>query len=202
MTSRQPANNISANDIRTGTDNGKPRGKPVKMVGEPVTLSTGITVYARKVSPYSRQAVMQSVPKPKPPLVEVDYGEDKKGMEPNEADPDYQAALEEYTSAVAVKSGDAMLRLGVMVEIDYDVLNALRMDFESLGMEMDADDKLAYLKHVAIGSEEDLTLLGAVITSQSQPTEEAVQAHADSFSGDVEGQARAVGASSEIPAAA
>lgn len=180
------------------TQTEKSRGKPVKMIGEPVELSTGITVFARKVSPYSRQAVMQSVPKPKPPLVEADYGEGKKGMEPNEADPDYQIALEEYQQAVAVKSGDAMLRLGVMVEIDYEVLNSLRDDFKSLGMEMDADDKLAYLKHVAIGSEEDLTLLGAVITSQSQPTEEAVQAHADSFSGNVEGQARTVGAPAEI----
>lgn len=166
----------------------RPRGKPVKMTGQPVELSTGITVYVRKVSSYSRNAVLQSVPKPKPPLVKVEYDEGQTAMEPNEADPAYQAALKDYEQALAIKAGDVLLRLGVMVEIDHEVLDQLRADFKALDMEIDADDKLAYLKHYAIGSDDDLALLGAIITSQSQPTEEAVQAHLATFPGDVEGQ--------------
>jgi hypothetical protein len=69
------------------------KGRIVKMTGEPLELSSGVTVHVRKVSPYTMNAARQSVPKPAPPLATVNYGDGKTREEPNEADPAYVAAL-------------------------------------------------------------------------------------------------------------
>lgn len=157
-------------------------GRTVKKIGTEVTLSTGVTVWARKVSPYTMAAASKSITKPQPPMVTVDLGDGKKSTEVNEADPDYIAAVKEWQAAVSLRAVDVMLRLGVQVDIDQDALADLRAQFAALGLTMDEDDHLAYIKHIAIASEEDMNALAAAITAKSQPTEGAVQDHLDTFS--------------------
>lgn len=171
-------------------------GRTVPKTGEPVTLSSGITVWARKVSPYTMQLAGKSITKPTPPMVEVEYGEGKKGVEANEADPVYVAALAEWQQAISLKAVDVMFRLGVQVDIDQAALDERRTEFEALGLTMDSDPHLAYIKHIAIQCEDDMTLLAAAITKKSQPTEDGVQDHLDTFSDRIQGTVAVAAAAS------
>lgn len=161
-------------------------GRTAPKTGEPVTLSSGITVWARKVSPYTMAAASKSVVKPTPPLIDVDY-DGKIRSEPNEDDPAYVAALAEWQNAINLRAVDVMLRLGLQVDIDQEALAERRAELAALGLEIDADDHLAYVKHIAIQTEDDMTLLAAAITKKSQPTEEAVQQHLETFSDPTQG---------------
>lgn len=167
------------------------KGRTVQMTGEPLVLSTGVTVYPRKVSPYTLNAARQAVPRPAPPRVVVNLGDGKTAQETNEADPDYKAQLAQWNEDVNLRVTDVMLRLGIQVEIDTDTLAERRAEFAALGLAGDDHDHLFYIKHVAIGSEDDLNALAAAITGKSQPTPQAVAAHADTFRGDVQGEAAA-----------
>lgn len=152
-----------------------------------LTLSTGVTVGIRKVSPYTFDAINRAYPPPLPPLVKNDFGNGDVREEPNPADPDYQAALAEHEALKSRHLQDVMLRLGVVVEVDAAALEALRATMDTIGVPLDKDEHLAYVKHLAIGSKEDLTALIAAITGASQPTEEAVTAAAATFPGNVSG---------------
>jgi hypothetical protein len=81
-----------------------------------------------------------------------------------------------------------MLRCGVQVEIDAEVLADTRAEFAALGIAGPDDDHLFYVKHIAIGSEADMTAIAERITNKSQPTPAAVAAHAETFRGDVSGE--------------
>lgn len=153
----------------------------------PLTLSTGIMVQIRKVSPYTLDAVRRAIPAPQPPMQSIDYGDGDVRQEPNEADPGYQRQIKEHQQAVALKAQEFMLSYGVVINLDDAAraqLEALREVSKTYDIEIDKDDKLAYVKHIAVRSEDDLTLIAATITSKSQPTEEAVQQHLDTFPGD------------------
>lgn len=163
-------------------------GRNVPKTGQPLTLSTGVTVYVRKVSPYTRNAVARSVPKPQPPMIDVDYDGTTRS-EPNEDDLGYLRQLKKWQEEVNLRAGDVMLRLGVQVDIDHDALAAVREVLEASGVPVDADDHLAYIKHVAVGCDDDMTAMGHIIASTSQPTEEAVQDHLDTFPDRVPGSA-------------
>lgn len=164
------------------------KGRTVKMTGEPLELSSGITVYVRKVSPYTRQAIAKSIPKPAPPMATVDYGDGKTREEPNEADPQYQAQLNEWQAAVSARSQDVILRLGVQAEIDPEAVAERRAEMDALGLPSDTDDHLFYLKHVAIESDADLTAITDAVLSKSQPTPQAVAQHQETFRGNIQGE--------------
>lgn len=154
---------------------------------EKLTLSTGITVGIRKVSPYTFDALNRCFPKPEPPVIAAEYGPGDIRQEPNEAHPDYQAALIAHQALLAEKSQALMLGMGVDLEIDpagRERLAAVRSGLAAIGIEIDADERMAYLKHVAIGSSQDLERIARAVTSKSQPTEEAVQDHLETFPGD------------------
>lgn len=148
---------------------------------ETLTLSSGITVGIRKVSPHTREAIGRSIPKPKPPMIEQDYGDGKTRLEPNEDDPVYLQQQQEWAERVTIKARDVFYRFGVVVDIDHEALAALRAGFEEEGIVVDSSDHLAYIKHLVIGTEEDVERIVAAITNKSQPTEEAVQDHLDTF---------------------
>lgn len=154
---------------------------------EKLTLSTGITVGIRKISPYTFDALNRAFPKPEPPMQPVDYGQGDIRQEPNPAHPAYQSALVKHQAMVNEKSQLLMLSMGVVTELDeaaLELLSVLRSGLAAIGIEIDDDNHLAYLKHVAIKSEADLTRIAAAVTSKSQPTEEAVQDHLETFPGD------------------
>lgn len=154
---------------------------------EKLTLSTGITVGIRKISPYTRDAIARAFPPPKPPMVQAEFGPDDVREEPNEADPDYQAALQAHNLFIAEKLQSVLLRLGVVVDIDHERLEIFRAAMAEIGVETDPDDHMAYVKYIAIGTPEDLARLGAAIVGKSEPTEEAVAAAVATFPGDVPG---------------
>ena len=156
---------------------------------EQVTLSTGVTVGIRKVSPFTLDAVRRHYPAPKPPLVDVAYG-DKTTKEPNESDPDYLAALEQHQLLVSTKITDAMFQLGLDVDVDAAALAAFREEMAALEITISGNDKQVYIRHVAIGTKDDMDLISRAITRTTMPTEEAVQEHLDTFSGDVPGAQR------------
>ena len=155
-----------------------------------LTLSTGIEVGIRKVSPYTLDAVRRSIPAPTPPMIRNEYGPGDVREEPNEADPGYLRAVKNHQQAIGTRAQDLMLSLGVALELDdagRQQLSALREGLTALGVEIEKDDRIAYIKHIAIGSDADLKALADAITSKSQPTEEAVQDHLNNFPGDVPG---------------
>lgn len=164
-------------------------GRDVPKPGETLTLSTGITVGIRKVSPHTREAIGRSIPKPKPPMIEQDYGDGKTRMEPNEDDAGYQQALAEWQQAIIRKSQEVIYRLGVVVDIDHDALTARRAVMEEMGLPVAESDHLAYVQHIVVATDEDMQAIVNAVTNKSQPTEEAVEEHLDTFPDRVQGAA-------------
>jgi hypothetical protein len=154
---------------------------------EKLTLSTGITVGIRRISPYTFDALRRAFPAPEPPTQPMDYGDGDLRQEPNPAHPAHLARLEQHQALLNEKSQQLMLSMGVELDLDeaaLGLLSVLRTGLKAIGVEIDADNHMAYLKHVAIKTGEDLTRIANAITSKSQPTEEAVQDHLETFSGD------------------
>jgi hypothetical protein len=136
------------------------------------------------VSPLTLQSVERSVPRPQPPMQPTDLG-----PEPNYAHPDYVRAVGEWTAKINEVSLDTMLLFGVEADIDEESLEKARAKAGRAGITLPDDDHLCYLKHVCIGSLEELTRLRAAILDTSLPTEEKIADAGDSFKSDVEGQA-------------
>lgn len=152
---------------------------------ETITLSTGVAVLIRKISPFSLDAVRRRYPAPAPPMVQVDYGDGKKVNEANESDPDYLAALRDHQALLSDKITYAMFQLGLDVTVDQASLDVFKADMAALDIPLDGDDKQIYIRHVAIGTKEDMEMIIRAITRTTIPTEEAVQDHLVTFSGDV-----------------
>lgn len=153
---------------------------------EELTLSSGVTVQIRKVSPFTQDAIRAKYPAPPPPMVENDYGDGKIRREPNPADPDYLRALREHRLMAAEKFTEAMFQLGVVVEVDTEAVAAFRAEMQSLGIDLKESDHQIYVRHLAIRTDEDIDRLSRAIMRKSTPTEEAVQERLETFSGDVQ----------------
>ena len=148
-------------------------------------FSTGIVVRIKRVSPFLISDVLKTIPRPRPPVQEVDYGDGVKRQEENPAHPSYELALEEYNQRVTELSTRITLRRGVEADIDYAALSQIKEELAAdFGVELEEkDDLIAYIKYVATGSPDDVRRLAAAILSESQPSEEAIQANVDSFRG-------------------
>lgn len=151
-----------------------------------ITLSTGIQVKVKKVSPFTLAAVQKRYPPPRPPMAPGVGGE----LEPNDADPDYLQALEDHTALRSEKVMQALFALGLDVEIDQAALTEFKASMAALDIEITGDDKQVYIRHIAIGTKEDMDLISQAVTRTTLPTEEAVQEHLDTFSGPISGPER------------
>lgn len=147
-------------------------------------VGSDITVRLRKVSPFLLGEVAKSVPKPMPPLNTVDYGNGPT-QEPNEADPGYLQALEEYKQEVGNRNLRALIHLGVECEVDAAAVQALRTQMATFGVDLDPDDKWVYIVNIAITDTDEIVELRDAILRKSQPTEGAVQESLAAFPGDV-----------------
>lgn len=167
---------------------------------------SGITVTLRKLGPSTTQDVARAVRKqwqhgtdpakhePKPPVIQTDVG-----PEANEADPAYQLKHKAWQIAineeVAVKLLDFAALYAVDVQIDPEAVERLRETYQMMGLDLDEPahmtqeqkDKWLYVTRICIATSDDMTEFSAAVLQRSQPTEEAVQAHVDTFSGDVQG---------------
>lgn len=147
---------------------------------EPFTFKdSGITIGIRKVSPLLMIRLRERFPDPKPPKQEVDYGDGKKVMEENPAHPDYHAALEKHNQMIEQKARRLLIRRGAVIEWNEErkaELEEVRAywlkEFEE---EIDADDDVAYVSYVCMGSDTDLEEFLEALLRRSQPTEEAVK---------------------------
>lgn len=162
-----------------------------------VTFSTGVTVTVRPLATMTVQLISAAVRKeasphkPVPPLQKVEAIDGVTTVQ-NVNDPAYVAALGEWEQGIAAEVGTRFLKVlarrGVEMDIDPAWVAAFRADMEAAGAPIgELDDAEVYLYHYAAATPEDMEKLQRVALRQSQPTEEAVQAHVDSFRGDVSG---------------
>lgn len=146
---------------------------------------TGVTFSIRKVSPMLVNEINKAYPKPVPPMNEVDYGDGKKVKEPNESDPDYQKQLREHRTLTFQKMQELMVERGVIIELTSEQkaeVKQLRDQFKTImNKELTGSDKSVFIFNIAIGTDSDLNELIQAITRRSQPTEEAIGEHLDTF---------------------
>jgi hypothetical protein len=150
-----------------------------------VTLpDSGVTLQIKRISPMLlvdlRKQLKRGTPKPMPPLQEVLLG-DEKVLQPNDAHPDYLAALQDYNADIGQRYIEAIIQLGVECEIDAGAVGALRES--DLGEFLPKNDKVVYVSRIAASSERDLMALQNAILGRAQPTEAAVGEAAEGFRG-------------------
>lgn len=77
------------------------------------------TIKIEPVSPLLMSKLRSKVERPKPPTQPTNYGtEDKPDMreEPNEADPDYQEALNDWTMQVEAQTRGLVIDMGTSID--------------------------------------------------------------------------------------
>lgn len=153
---------------------------------ESVTLpDSGVTLQIRRLGPVLandiRKRMKRNVPKPAPPMQEIDVGGEKR-LEPNEAHPEYAAALQEYNADLAMFFIEELVKYGVVCEIDAEEVAQLRA---MGGDDLPKDDVVLYVTRLAITSQADMATLQNSILGRFQPTEAAVKSAAENFPGKV-----------------
>ncbi len=147
-------------------------------------FTNGRKVTITRVSPLTLQSVERSLPRPKPPVQQTDLG-----PEPNFSHPDYVQAVWGWNKQINERSLDTLILFGVEADIDAAALAKARDKAKLLGLELPDNDLLCYVKHVCIGSLDDLAKLRTQILDTSVPTEERIGEAAESFKSLVEGTA-------------
>lgn len=144
---------------------------------------TQVKVKLRKVSPLLALELRRAYPEPKPPMQEVDYGDGEKKLEPNPSHPDYVRELEEHNIKIELLTRKMLIKRGVVCDVPMEDVEQLQADWLDLtGTELPEKDPLvAYISYIAIGSDKDMEELIYAVMRRSQPTEEAVASHQDTF---------------------
>jgi hypothetical protein len=151
---------------------------------------TGRVLKLRKVPFTVTEAFYQtfktSHPEPKPPMQTVDYGENEKIVEPNEAHPAYQRRLQEWQIQRNIWVNDQVRRFfakaAIECEVDKGAVKTLRDQIRDAGgAELDPDDKFVYIWMICVGTLEGVNDLMTAIQRRSKPTEEAVATARDLF---------------------
>jgi hypothetical protein len=156
--------------------------------------SSGRTVQVRKLSPMTMQRIAQQtqkdMPPPAAPVYEVEIDGGVKTTETNEADPVYQQALRAYNEQVKYETGMRFMRLCASYvlasDVPVDEVAEYRAAMDAAGAPLgDEDDRWVYLWEMCAASERDMQDFQQYVLGRAQATPEAVQAHVDSFRGDV-----------------
>jgi len=170
--------------------NGAPKGRAVPPLTEYI-FANGAVAQLRPISQFTRAHIETQArkqhPAPKPPLNEVDYGDGRKVLEPNPADPDYALAMEEYRTTIGYAALEGMIELGVEIAIDAAELARVADTLERLGMPLEErSDKVAYVKHCCMF---DVAKEGPLLVEALQraitPRPEEVAAQIATFPSDV-----------------
>ena len=153
---------------------------------------TGVEITIQKVSPAiaadARRALGKGKPHVPTRLITMD-GPLKGTLEKVDDDPQYLEDLALHEQMVEEKINQLYIKRGV-VEIvtkgwQQDVKD-YRGLMSDIGIDtLQEDDKTLYITRLAPGSNEDLQELFSAIMMRSEPTEEVIQEHVDTFSGDV-----------------
>ena len=172
--------------------NGQPKGRAVPALAT-FTFANGVVAQLRPISQFTRAHIETQArkqhPAPRPPMNEVDYGDERKVLEPNAADPDYALALQEHQVTIGYAALEGMIELAVEIEVDPVELARIADTLARLGMPLDErSDKIAYVKHccmfdVATEGQALILALQQAIT----PRPEEVAAQIATFRSDVSG---------------
>lgn len=163
----------------------------------PVTLPiSGEVVLVQPVSPLLLAKLRKKYPPPEAPSQQVNYGTSEAPQwadEPNESHPDYLKALQEWKLLLEERSRHFAMILGTQIEWTKEKrerLEAYREAITSTGEELDIeeDDKIAYISYVAIQSGEDYATLLKAVLEGSRPTEEGIKDAIASFRADTNGE--------------
>lgn len=178
--------------------NGREKGRaaPPEKLYPHTFEDTGRTVQIRKLSALIRDEVRRQVKRapgfeePEPPVFLVDYGDDNKIKQPNRAHPVYQELLADWNARINQEASDRLADLvfqrSVICDIDEDAVKAIRGAMADAHTPIDEyDDHYVYVAFVCVGSQRDYNELLAAVFNRSLPSQEAVQAHIDSFRGDL-----------------
>ena len=194
--------------ITTETQNERSKGRAVPAVPLHTFQDSGIVVKLHKLSPMTSQEIILQVQremagdKPIAPVFEVDYGKGKV-EEPNYSHPIYVKRLEEWDQSVNREANDRLFRLAALAAVELTGDQAWRDKVkrqkrllkltaklewhDDPELEPEENDQIFYVKHVCCASPDDVREFYQAITQRSQPTEAAVEAHKQSFPGDVQG---------------
>lgn len=171
------------------------RAAPPERLYDHVFEGTGRAVQVRKLSALIRDEVRRQVKRlpdfaePQPPIVTVDYGEGKI-KQPHRAHPLYQELLADWNARVTQAASDRLVELvirrAVVCDIDPAAVAQVRADMAAVATPLDEyDDHYVYVAFVCIGPYADYQELLKAVFERSMPSPEAVQAHKDSFRGDL-----------------
>ena len=179
---------------RNGTAHHQTSGRAVPAHPSFTFGSSGRTVQVRKISPMTMQRIAQQVqkdmPPPAAPVFEVEIDGGVTTTETNDADPQYQAALRAYTEQVRLETGMRFMRLCasyvLVSDVPADEVAEYRAAMDAAGAPVDeADDRWVFLWEMCAAGQQDMQDFQAFVLGMSQATAEAVQAHVDSFRGDL-----------------
>lgn len=158
---------------------------------------SGITVGIRKIGPNTQAQlalqIQREQPKPQPPINETPLG-----PEANTADPDYARRLDDWERDCAQSLNRKMFTIAALeceCEVDMGEVERKQRTFRAAKFQWEEDSDLSdaerakvfYIEHIACATQDDMGEFYQAVTRRSQPTEAAVQAHVDSFRGDVSG---------------
>lgn len=161
-----------------------------------ITLSSGIAVGLRRQPAdawANAQAAAQSEladSKPSPPTQSLETEPGVFRDIPNEHDPAYQLALDEWRSRVSGLMTEKLLRFmqkyALVFDIDHERLKELRAEYAEFGMtNMPEDDRIAYLSYIVAPTLDDQSHLFEEVFGRSLPQDQQVALHRAMFSGNV-----------------
>lgn len=137
--------------------------------------STGESCFIRPVPVMLVREIERSIPKPAPPMQEVEGPDGTKRMEANRTHPDFLAALGERAEKLQEAMTALILKRGVVVKLSdeqRDDVKALREDMrESFGVTWDASDEVVWVKYIACATPADLRRLINEVTNRSVPSD-------------------------------
>lgn len=160
------------------------------------TLSNGAVVLLQPCGVFLGLDIQKNANKrrPLPPVQRVNFGTPEAPDyrdEANTSDPDYLDKLREHEADIEERTARAYFRLGVKIEWTDDKkarLEQIRQVMEEIGDPIqEKDDTIAYLRYVICGDPNVYSELLQAVIGVSQPTEEAVQEHIETFQPEVQG---------------
>lgn len=158
-----------------------------------ITLSTGVVLRLKPVSPETIGGAARHIPRPQVPRVMIP---EKEREEENPDDPAYRAALQQWGIDSTSAGFRVALILGTeVVSVPDDLpgvdddrwLDDLLEAAQTIGWDRQIDvstpsaRKLAWLENVAMGSEDDQFLLSRIVTESAMLTEGEVQRMLEAF---------------------
>lgn len=175
--------------------NGHAKGRAV---GEQptITLSSGYTIGLRRQpgdvmaqAQIAAQTELDSE-RPQPPTQKLETEPGVWRDIPNDHDPDYLAARVAWEARTQTLTTEKLLKLmvkvGLVFDVDHEMLNDLRTTYQELGIPLPEDDRTAYLSYVIAPTHEDQARLFMEVYGKGLPTEQQVVLHRRMFPGNLE----------------